>query len=49
MNMIRQTYSVSKVCDIRTANVAFIHTILYITIPQNSGNSFLNGNITMCL
>ena len=39
MNMIGQTYSVSKVCDIRTANVAFIHTIPNITIPQNSGNS----------
>ena len=41
MNMIRQMYeySVSKVCDIITADVAFIHRIPNITIPQNSGNS----------
>jgi len=28
-----------NVCDIRTANIAFIHTIPNITIPQNSGIS----------
>ena len=39
MNMIRQMYSVSKVCDNRTANVAFMHTVPNITISQNSGNS----------
>jgi len=37
--MIRQMYSLSKVRDIRNANVASIHTITNITIPQNSGNS----------
>ena len=39
MNMIRLMYSVSKVCAIRTANVAFIYTVPNITIPQHSGNS----------
>ena len=36
--MIGQTDSVSKVCDIRTADVTFIHTVPNITIPQNSEN-----------
>jgi hypothetical protein len=39
VNMVRQIYSLLKACDIRTVNVAFIHTVPNITIPQNLGNS----------
>lgn len=39
MNMVRQIYSLSKACGIRTVNLAFIHTVPNITIPQNLENS----------
>jgi hypothetical protein len=39
VNTVRQIYSLSNACGIRTVNVAFIHTVPNITIPQNLGNS----------